>query len=613
MSGILILSKLSDNDLVIKKNKAINFILFLSLAVGLCGCSLINAKKMKKPTAKAKRKITSGPSQKGDGSFVDVTEKYGLKGVSGVRFNAVDLNNDGFTDLVVLPSFYSQPRFFYFDSEKQIFKENRYTPFAKSTKASFLLFYDLDKDDVIDLVAGVLNQKTELTKHSIRVYKGSIINKRIWFTELKDILKSDPSPTASISLIDYNLDGELDIFAANWFKYDKKNNPWPVPDRLYVKDGNSFKETTEILVGELTKNETNENYIYATPSYSSSTCDLNNDGFPDILTTSTNGYANKMWINEYVLLGNKRSFKDIGRKSLFAMDLEGYHVPRGGGRTFFSSCADYNNDGLMDIYLGEMTHSYDSDSVDRSSILTRINNKNSLKYIRTEYLGDSETFNWSRADKRASWIDLNLDGKLDLLVDNSGFPPYSRLVLFEQDENKDFFDTAKDKGIDVLNPEGTILMDFNSDGIADIVTGQSNIRNSSIKQRIYLYQNNHQLNGHKTLRVYPKGTKSNTSALGGMVILESELNGEKLVRRQYVEYSQGGLPSQNEEGLFFTIAPNETPKKIHVKWPIYQSTRGKGRSFLERSYSLEGIKFKDFNVLTTCEDGRVFFKKKSCR
>lgn len=568
---------------------------------------------MKKPTAKAKRKITSGPSQKGDGSFVDVTEKYGLKGVSGVRFNAVDLNNDGFTDLVVLPSFYSQPRFFYFDSEKQIFKENRYTPFAKSTKASFLLFYDLDKDDVIDLVAGVLNQKTELTKHSIRVYKGSIINKRIWFTELKDILKSDPSPTASISLIDYNLDGELDIFAANWFKYDKKNNPWPVPDRLYVKDGNSFKETTEILVGELTKNETNENYIYATPSYSSSTCDLNNDGFPDILTTSTNGYANKMWINEYVLLGNKRSFKDIGRKSLFAMDLEGYHVPRGGGRTFFSSCADYNNDGLMDIYLGEMTHSYDSDSVDRSSILTRINNKNSLKYIRTEYLGDSETFNWSRADKRASWIDLNLDGKLDLLVDNSGFPPYSRLVLFEQDENKDFFDTAKDKGIDVLNPEGTILMDFNSDGIADIVTGQSNIRNSSIKQRIYLYQNNHQLNGHKTLRVYPKGTKSNTSALGGMVILESELNGEKLVRRQYVEYSQGGLPSQNEEGLFFTIAPNETPKKIHVKWPIYQSTRGKGRSFLERSYSLEGIKFKDFNVLTTCEDGRVFFKKKSCR
>lgn len=613
MSGILILSKLSDNDLVIKKIKAMNFILIPTFVVGLCGCSLIKGNKKKKPTTKAKRKITSGPSQKGDGSFIDVTEKYGLKGVSGVRFNAVDLNNDGFTDLVVLPSFYSQPRFFYFDSEKQIFKENQYTPFAKSTKASFLLFYDLDKDDVVDLVAGVLNQKTELTKHSIRVYKGSIINKRIWFTELKDILKSDPSPTASISLIDYNLDGELDIFAANWFKYDKKNNPWPVPDRLYVKGGNKFKETTRILDGELTKNETNENYIYATPSYSSSTCDLNNDGFPDILTTSTNGYANKMWINEYVLLGNKRSFKDIGKDSLFAMDLEGFHVPRGGGRTFFSSCADYNNDGLMDIYLGEMTHSYDSDSVDRSSVLTRVNNKNPPKYIRTEYLGDSETFNWSRADKRASWIDLNLDGKLDLLVDNSGYPPYSRLVLFEQDENKDFFDTAKDKGIDVLNPEGTILMDLNNDGIADIVTGQSNIRNSSIKQRVYLYQNNHQLNGHKILRVYPKGTKSNTSALGGMVILESLLGGEKLVRRQYVEYSQGGLPSQNEEGLFFTVAPNETPKKIHVKWPIFQSTKGMGRSFLERSYSLEGIKFKDFNVLTTCEDGRVFFKKKTCR
>jgi enediyne biosynthesis protein E4 len=614
MSAVLILRKVSHNKYVFKllMNK-IYFSFLLVFCFLITSCSFSMKKKPTKVKNNLKKKYPSGPTERGDGSFIEVSEQYGLGDVTGVRFNAVDLNNDGYTDLVVMPSFYSEPRFFYWNQDLKKFKENRYSPFAKSMKASFLLFYDLDHDDIIDLVAGVLNQKTELTRYSVRIFKGSIINKRIWFTQLKDVLKAEPLPTSSISLLDFNLDGNLDIFQANWFRYGKGDKPWPVPDKLYLKTNKGYIDQSKLLFGELTKNETKENYIKATPSYSAATCDLDQNGFPDILVASTSGYPNKLWLNEYQLLGNKRLFKDYAKSSRFGMDLEGFHIPRGGGRSFFASCADYNNDGLMDVYVGEMTHSYDNDAVDRSSILTNISKNYPPKFMRTEYLGDSESFNWSRADKRANWVDLNLDGSLDLLVDNSGYPPYSRLVFFEQDNRHDFFDVAREKGINVLNPEGSIIMDINRDGKPDIISGQSNIRSANIKQKIYVYQNNYTAMGTKFLRIYPRGINANSSALGATVVLESMVNGKKLNRKMYVEYSQGGLPSQNEEGLFFAISKGEELIRIKVRWPVYQTSAGIGRSYLEKSYSLKNMKLVKNNQMTLCEDGRVFFKRKFCR
>jgi hypothetical protein len=74
-------------------------------------------------------------------------------------------------------------------------------------------------------------------------------------------------------------------------------------------------------------------------------------------------------------------------------------------------------------------------------------------------------------------------------VDNSGFPPYSRLVLFEQDENHSFFNISTNAGIDIVNPTGTVVLDINKDGAPDILTSQNNIRNSDIPPRLFLFQN----------------------------------------------------------------------------------------------------------------------------
>jgi enediyne biosynthesis protein E4 len=583
---------------------------YLILLFLFTGCSAFQKKPRLQIPVKERLSIEYGPTTRGDGSFVDKSVDYGLNEVVATHLYVVDLNNDGYTDLVVLPEFYSQPEFYYFNPETSQFEQYYYAPFTAPIKASFLVFADFDHDDVLDVIVGTLNQKTEMTKESVKYFKGSLIKDKLWFSE-KNLIQSDPSPTSSVSVVDVDLDGKLDLYFANWFN-DVKDVPTPTPDRLYMWEKERWIDRSTRLDGELIQNETKESYINAAPTYGSATCDLNGDGFPEILTAMTNGYSNKLWLNQYQLSGNLRNFSDIGPSSRYAKDAEGFHVPRGGGRTFFSACADYNNDGLMDIYLGELSHSYDAESVDKSSILTGIK-KDEILFLRTEYLADSQNINWNRGDKRAIWFDYNNDGRMDLLVMNSGFPPHSRLVLFEQEENHDFIDVAKNKGLDILNPQGTVIIDVNRDGQMDILTSQSNIRDADIKRRIYLFVNNNQKNEDRSLRLFPRGIEANSLALGAMVLLEVK-NGSKIeTRRQWVEYSQGGLPSQNEEGLLFGLKKAEEVVRVKVRWPIALNKKSIGRSYREVSYRLDKSNNSSNQSITLCEDGRIFYKRRFCR
>ena len=155
------------------------------------------------------------------------------------------------------------------------------------------------------------------------------------------------------------------------------------------------------------------------------------------------------------------SFKDYGTQSHFAHDNEGLLVPRGGGNSFYSACTDYNDDGIMDVIQGEIFHAYDSENRDRSSVLTGSQFGFPPKFLRTEYHMDDGNNSWTQGDRRGSWVDFNRDGYIDVLVDNSGFPPNSRLLLFEQLSHHGFADVARDLGVDILNPSGTVLIDVN--------------------------------------------------------------------------------------------------------------------------------------------------------
>ena len=540
-------------------------------------------------------------------SFIDKTQEYGLSGLKASNFNVVDINEDGYSDLVILKSFYSIPEFYLFDIGARKFKKTE-SLFPVSLKASFLLFYDVNKDNVLDVFVGVLNQKSELAKNPLRLFLGEKENGTLKFIE-KD-LNIKATPNSTLGLIDYNLDGHLDLFLGNWFtRY--KDNPIPHHDQLYVFKKDKWEEKSELLSLELKKNVDQVMFVNATPTYGSQVCDMDQNGFPDILTTSTNRYKNKLWINKYKFRERYRYFENIGEASGFASDKDGQLNNQGGGRTFGLACADYNNDGIMDVFLGELAHNYDHQGIDKSSLLTGRTMKKHPRFFRTEYFVDALDPNWHQADRRGLWVDINNDGLDDLIVDNSGYPPHSKLILFKQLPDHSFENTANNLGVDIVNPTATVTADFNKDGKMDLLTARSSIRDASILPRIYLLENNIDTNKNKSVRIILRGKKSNTHGLNAMVILRVKKANEISERRKYVSYSYGALSPQNEEGVHFGLEADEKLLGFKVRWPYARNIDVSAES-LEKEYTIKH-KFTDTMTLTLCESGAYYIGPRKCQ
>ena len=543
--------------------------------------------------------IQSGPTRPSNKFFQDVTHTIGLKNIIAAKTYAIDFNNDNYTDLVTLPDSYSPATFHQFLPSKKIWKKIA-SPFESSqtVRANFLAFADFDKDGVNDVIVATFNQRSELTPYPLRLFRGSLQKSQYQLKEIKNSFPAHIDPVSSLALLDYDLDGHLDVYVGNW--YDKRKSPaHPAPDRLYKGKVFTFKDHTYLLQGELEYNRSYKNYPNARPTYGTSICDINGDGYPDILTSNSSGFGNRLWIFQ----GKNYGFKDIGVMSGYAFDDEGAFASRGGGNSTFGKCADYNNDGIMDVAVGEIVMSYDNKQKDVSGILTGINLKPPVKFIRRKYYRDDGSQLNHRGDRRGLWLDYNNDGLMDLLIDNSGFPPHSRLVLFHQESNHGFLDKSKEIGIDILNPSGSISIDFNQDGKIDIITGQVSTRNNQLKKRLYVFMNNYPIQGN-IYRFHLRGHKSNIRGLGGTVVLRSN----KRFYRQAINNIYGFFPSQNEEGVRFALPIDEKLEFVEVHWPFANNSRP-----LSKRYLPKPIPSSNNHIYTLCENGTYYQGKKiSC-
>ena len=527
-------------------------------------------------------------------AFRESSRKYGLEGVRGVRFYAVDIDQDTWTDLVVLADYFAVPQFYRFEAKRKRFVLLSPSPLHKKIQASFLNFVDLNKDGVLDMVLAVLGQKSELTKRALRIFRGEIRERQLFYHEVEDIFGPKQEmlvnfPLASLSALDFDLDGKLDFFAGAWLRPGHRGQLVNSADMLFKGDGFQFQDHSFRLSGEWQQRPGPILYPNATPTFASATCDMDSNGHPDILTASSHGYPNKLWLNREGPGRGERVFVNFGAETGYAQDDNGRLQLRGGGHTFFVACADYNNDSTMDIFMGELSHAHGSPTVDRSSVLSGRTRSFPLSFIRTPYAHDEQA-SWSQGDRRGVWLDYDNDGLLDLLVDNSGFPPHSRLVLFHQQSNHAYLNRASELGIDIVNPEGSIVLDINRDGQLDILTGQGRVRDARIRPRLYLFENAIQRKGRRSMRFFLQGRASNARGIGAMLSLQTNRG----IKRQWVEYHQGAQGSQNEEGLSFGLRKGERPLQISVRWPARN---------LQTTHLLSSYRFSKFLAFTLCEDG----------
>jgi len=542
-------------------NKSLISLILLSLIVSCSGpkkhTTTSNTSKSYADRLKKKLSPTmAGPSIKSD-KFVDISKEAGLAGVKATRFYVYDINADGREDLVVLPEFYSSPIFYMRSSNGFRRAKNLY--FDRPVKASFLNIDDFNKDGVADILVAVHNQKTELTKNPIQIFLGHKRRGNIEFKLSSAYKFIGRNPVTSIATFDHDSNGKLDFYVGNWFDKTKKGTEQLVTDRLYTFKNNKLHDISGAL-------KDYSKFSNITPTFGVSHCDLDGDGRVDILTSSSAGFANKLWMQEF----DKGVFKytDRANASGFDQDREGKLIPKGAGNSTYSLCADYNNDGIMDVVVGEISHAIDPETRDRSSILTGEGLGFPPTFIRNEYISDQGMDNWNQGDQRASWLDVNNDGLLDLLIENSGFPPHSRLILFVQESDHAYVDMAKVFGLDILNPIGSTYFDYNGDGKLDLLVSQTNIRDKTITPKLYLFENKLKKIG-KSLSVKLIGKKSNSNGIGAKVIFRTK-DGREQTRWHQV--NSGPFPSQHSQLLTFGLGKSEA-EEIEVHWPYMKNKK----------------------------------------
>jgi hypothetical protein len=549
-----------------------------------------------------------GPCRAGDGPyFVNVASKTGLSGVSAQNVYFADLDGDGYPDAVLINTqaghslsvFMNRPdkdgsRVFRDFTEGSGINANSVSTAPRA--ADFVSFGDVNNDGCVDIFSGKFSEfekpRTDpKTGKVIKDEKGNTLYEKADDGLRSEILLNDCSghfkllpdsgvdkhaeTTSAAEFLDYDGDGVLDLFTGEWYKeYGVSYKSYP--SRLYRGlGGGRFEEVTR-QAGLMTY-ETEGSTDSSRPVYGVAHCDYNNDGRQDILVCVYGRQANRLWRNN-----GDGTFTDVAPVTGFDGDkIRDGRYPAGSkmapepvwrshGNTFSAACADYDNDGDMDIFLGEITHSWAGPAADLSSLLENLGPKkgyifkrhpDAMKRLR-------EGRDWNQGDMHVTWLDFDNDGLLDLLI-SSGDYPEQYLRLFRQVRKGVFEDVTDKAGFNWESSAGVSVADYDRDGRLDILAGKSWMRMPADRRQgkvpaPALFRNlagagNHWLD--ITLR--GKGVDgANASAIGARVLLTA--GGETQTRE--IQSSLGNGGQVNSFSAHFGLGKAARADKLDVRW-----------------------------------------------
>ena len=322
--------------------------------------------------------------------------------------------------------------------------------FPKGFHASYLYFDDFNGDQVLDVFAGQFYLGVQYNVPPSEVFFGKInrqTDKLTFDSPIKVLEKAGPHSSSVI--FDFDKNGKLDFCKI----LDKKNVIFPKLAKVFFPD--FFR-----LDGA--RGEIRSEKIKPSPSWSGEICDIDNDGELEVLIGNTSGHRN------FVLENDKQRgliFNESKYKTIYG-DQHGDRLLLGHGNTFGFLCADLNNDGLLDLISFE--EKKELQDATRDPIRIHWQGKvTDRHYPFLEEIFPIEMKNYSI--KNVIDVDIDNDGDLDLLLENSGHPPYSRLLLFENNGGK-FKNISNHSGVNFSNPSGVITADLNEDGHLDVLS-----------------------------------------------------------------------------------------------------------------------------------------------
>jgi len=370
------------------------------------------------------------------------------------------------------------------------------------------------------------------------------------------------------AFVDYDRDGKLDLFVANYIDMDLATAPVPESGPCLYKSvmvacgPPGLQGGKNILYhnnGDGTFTDVSEaaGILGASGTYGLGvlTADFDNDGWPDIYVADDSTAS--------ALYQNKKNgkFQDIAIEAGCALSPDG--KPQAGMGV---SAADYDMDGNLDIVKTNFAG-------DTPSLYHNQGGANFEDTTFTAGLGAHTQFlGWG-----CGFFDMDNDGWPDILICNGHVYPEveqlkteagyaQRKLLYQNLRNGHFADVSFQAGPGISEPSpsrGAAFGDFDNDGDIDIVVNTVNDYPQLLRCDSKLANN--------WIKVRTTGTKSNRTGIGARLTCVTQSPGESKPHRQIDEVrSGGGYFSQNDLRVHFGLGKAEKVDLLEVRWPSGQ-------------------------------------------
>jgi hypothetical protein len=364
------------------------------------------------------------------------------------------------------------------------------------------------------------------------------------------------------TFLDYDRDGFLDLFIANYVNLDFANAP--PPQKYGYGIFKMIPGPRGLPLGQNVLFHNNGNGTFTDVSEAAGilkpggryglgavAADFDNDGWPDIYV-ACDQTPSLLYHNLH-----NGTFEERGAEAGVAYNVDGA-LQAGMG----VAVADYDGDGRLDIaktnFSGDLTSLYHNDD---GKFFTDV--------ARDAGLGVRQLLGWGVA-----FMDVDDDGWRDLVIANGHLDPIVEgaevgdkylepTVLYRNLGNGKFQDVTDEAGPAFRTPRparGLAVGDLDGDGLPEVVIVNLNAAPSVLKNR--------RPHGH-FLNVSLKGTKSNRSAIGARVTVTA--GGRKRIDEVM---SGGSYYSQNSFTLHFGLGDCAEVENVEIRWPsgIVQET-----------------------------------------
>jgi hypothetical protein len=367
------------------------------------------------------------------------------------------------------------------------------------------------------------------------------------------------------TFVDYDRDGHLDLFVANYVDFDLKTAPVPedgpctykgilvacgppgLPggkNILYHNQGDGTFVDVSLKSGMYT--------AVGTYGLSVAASDLDGDGWPDIYVANDSAPG--------TLYQNQKdgTFRDIAIEAGAALSAEA--KPQAGMGV---SIGDYLRDGRFDIVKTNFAG-------DTDSLYTNLGDGNFEDRTYPGGLGvNTRLLGWG-----VGFFDMDNDGWLDILMSNGHvYPEVDRSktdlkyaehkYLYRNLRNGRFEEVTEKSGPGIMEnapARGCAFGDYNNDGVIDVAVNCINGTPQLLRCVSTLNRN--------WIKIKLVGTKSNRSGIGSRVVVSAMTtpNSDRALVQTEELRSGGSYFSQNDLRLHFGLDQAKRVDSVQVRW-----------------------------------------------